>query len=287
MAKNKEVDINDTAITLEVDRESIDKVRNGEVTNLVLYLNESIQNLILENVNGNLVLKTKNMPAEYHGCYYYNRGRFPYLIKDTLRYLVLTCGDDCCLTRILETEPQPGTRFRFQGPDKPSIEDPKGDCCVWGIAFMIVPFLDNSRVYLMRWNPSISSFTEQDYKKCVANMKHGAFPLNWSISEWEEARCGDVFYMLRVGDNKSGIVFNGQFVNDPYPGEDWAGSTKRRMYVDMACMNSAKPRTTPALSMDKLQTAIPEFDWSKGHSGILLPDNVAKKLQELMAQFND
>ena len=74
MAKNKEVDINDTAITLEVDRESIDKVRNGEVTNLVLYLNESIQNLILENVNGNLVLKTKNMPAEYNGCYYYNKG---------------------------------------------------------------------------------------------------------------------------------------------------------------------------------------------------------------------
>ena len=32
----------------------------------------------------------------------------------------------------------------------------------------------------------------------------------------------DMFYMLRTGDDKAGIVFNGLFVSDPYPGDEWA-----------------------------------------------------------------
>ena len=35
--------------------------------------------------------------------------------------------------------------------------------------------IDEPRTYLMRWNPSISSFKEKDYEECVANMQKGAF----------------------------------------------------------------------------------------------------------------
>lgn len=52
-------------------------------------------------------------------------------------------------------------------------------------------------------------------------MKNGMFYSNWSIREWEQARRGDFFYMMRVGDDKAGIVFRGQFVTDPYVGDDW------------------------------------------------------------------
>jgi hypothetical protein len=31
-----------------------------------------------------------------------------------------------------------------------------------------------------------------------------------------------------------------------------------------------------------LQTSIPEINWEKGHSGVLLPDNVAEKMVGLM-----
>lgn len=47
--------------------------------------------------------------------------------------------------------------------------------------------------------------------------------------------------LMRVGDDKAGIVFSGQFISDPYPGDDWAGTTKRRMYVDMIVTNSVEP----------------------------------------------
>jgi hypothetical protein len=112
-------------------------------------------------------------------------------------------------------------------------------------------------------------------------MNRGIFRINWSIYEWEEARIGDMFYMLRVGDDKAGIVFNGMIVSNPYVMDDWAGSSKRRLYVDMACVNPVEPGEKPELTLEKLQSAIPEYDWAKGHSGALLPDDVADKFIEL------
>lgn len=86
--------------------------------------------------------------------------------------------------------------------------------------------------------------------------------------------------MLRTGDDKAGIVFEGQFISDPYPDDDWAGSTKRRMYVDMVCMKPVKPGTQPFLSLEKLQQVIPDYEWAKGHSGALLSNEVATELDE-------
>ena len=279
--KNQE-EINDVAITIEVDNGAIDRVRKGETTHIGVQINEDNQNLFLEHINGHLILVTEEMPNTYHGCYLYNGGEFPYAIKDSVQFFVLSDGTDDCLVKILSVETTAGTRFRFQGPGKPSVEDPNGDSCIWEVGFEIVPVLEEPRKYLMRWNPSISSFTEEDYRACVENMEHGMFRINWSIFEWEEARRGDMFYMLRVGDNKAGIAFSGLIVSDPYVMDDWAGSSKRRLYVDLVCMNAVAPDDKPIASLKMLQAAIPEFNWAKGHSGVLLPDNVAEKIAGLI-----
>lgn len=279
--KNKEVDINEVAITLEVDSDVIDKVRTGEVTHICLDINDDNYRLILENIDGNLILVVDETPTTFHGCYLYNGGDFPYVIKNTLDFLVLSCGEDSCLTRIIDVNIEPGTRFWFQGPGKPSVEDPDGDSCIWEVSFEVVPIPAEPRTYLMRWNPAISSFKEKDFEACVENQVHGMFRMNWSIYEWQEARRGDQFYMLRTGDDKAGIAFNGQFISDPYPGEDWAGSTKRRMYVDMVCTNPMEPGKKPHVTLEELQEAIPDFEWSKGHSGALLPEEVTTAMNDL------
>jgi hypothetical protein len=67
---------------------------------------------------------------------------------------------------------------------------------------------------------------------------------------------------------------------DPYPADDWAGSSKRRMFVDMICTNSTEPGAKPSITLGRLQESIPEFEWQKGHSGVLLPEGVAAKLDE-------
>ena len=163
----------------------------------------------------------------------------------------------------------------------PIVEEENGDSCIWKVTFEVLPMLEERKAYLMRWNPAISSFTEKDYEECVENIVHGMFRMNWSIREWEEARRGDFFYMLRVGDDKAGIVFSGQFISDPYPGDDWAGSTKRRMYADMICSNPVEPGIKPSLSLERLQREIPAFDWAKGHSGVLLSEDVSMNLDKL------
>ena len=279
--KNNEVDFDERAITLEVDSEVISKVRTGEITHILMDINEDNQNMILENIDGNLILADVSNTT-YHGCYLYNNGEFPYAIKGVLDFLILNDGEDYCLSRIIDVDTKPSTRFNYQGAGKPIEEDPNGDSCIWEVAFEVVPVPKEPKKYLMRWNPSISSFTEKDFEECVKNMIHGMFRMNWSIHEWEEARRGDFFYMMRVGDDKAGIVFSGQFVSDTYPSEDWAGTTKRRMYVDLVCNNPAEPREKPLISLDELQEAIPDFDWAKGHSGILLPNEIAEKLIELL-----
>lgn len=277
---NKEVDVNEIAISFDVDSEVIDNIRNGNLMHLRMDICDENQNLVLENIEGVLVLDVDETPDIFHGCYFYNDGVFPYIIKRTLNFLVLNDGQNSCLTRIIGVDTTPGTRFRFQDDGK-GIKDPNGNSCIWTIDFEVIPVPEKPRTYLMRWNPAISSFTEQDYKGCVANLQNGTFRLNWSIREWEEARRGDIFYMLRTGDDKAGIVFNGQFITNPYPEEDWAGSDKRRMYVDMICTNPVEPMKKPHASMRRLQELIPEIDWSKGHSGTLLPEGVADKLEKL------
>ena len=280
--KSKEMDINEMVIAVEVDSEVIDKVFKGEITHLLMDINEDNQTLLLENFDGNLVLTTDELPETFHGCYFYNNGKFPYAIKDTVTFLELNSGEDYhCLLRIIGIDIEPGIRFNYQGAGKPIVEDPDGDSCVWKVGMEVVPVPAEPKVYLMRWNPTISSFTEEDFEECLENQEHGMFRINWSIHEWQEARRGDFFFMLRTGDAKAGIAFRGQFISDPYPEEDWAGSTKRRMYVDMVCMNPMEPGKKPAVTLAKLQKAVPAFDWSKGHSGTLLPGEIATKIGEL------
>ena len=187
-----------------------------------------------------------------------------------LSFLVILGDEGGCLSRIIDIDTEPSTRFNYQGAGTPIVEDPNGDSCIWKMSFEIVPLPQKPKTYLMRWNPTISSFTEKDYEECVAEKVHGMFFMNWSINEWEEARRGDMYYMMRVGDDKAGIVFYGQFITDPYPEDDWKGSTKRKMYVDMVCMELAELGTKPRLSLEKLQESIPAYEWSKGHSGVLI-----------------
>ena len=265
--ENEKNNLNEMGVTIGVDNEVIEKVRSGEITHIIVEINEDNQNMFLENFDGNLVLVTEELPDTFHGCYFYNGGEFPYAIKGVLEFLDLSSDDA-------------GTRFNYQGAGKPIEEDPDGDSCVWEVAFEVVPMLTEARTYLMRWNPTISSFTEKDFEACMENRVHGMFRLDWSIYEWQEARRGDFFYMMRTGDDKAGIVFSGQFLTDPYPADDWTGSTKRRMYVDMICYN-AESGSAPHISLEKLQAAIPSFDWQKGHSGELLSEEITTKLDEI------
>ena len=280
-SEKKKFDLNEEAVIIDVEDEVIDKVLTGKITHIVVDINEDNYRQILENEDGNIAVVMEEFPDAIYGINYYNGGEFPYVINSDLDFLMLRGSKDVCLTQIIDVKAEPGPRFKYQGPGKPCKKDKNGDCCIWEVVLEVVPILENSRKYLMRWNPAISSFTEKDYEECMENLVHGMFRLKWSIYEWQEARRGDMFFMMRTGDDMPGIVFTGQFISDPYPSDDWAGTNRRRMYVDMFCLHPSKPGGKPQLSLEELQQVVPSFDWSEGHSGVLLSDEVMAQ----MAQF--
>ena len=136
------------------------------------------------------------------------------------------------------------------------------------------------KTYLLRWNPAISSFTMDSYRNAIDEYPEG-FRMDWSIYEWEEAHNGDRYYMVRVGEGNTGIVFLGEFLSEPYEGEDWAGKGKKRYYVDIDCIYATDPDERPLLTIEELRVVLPEIDWIKGHSGQLLSDEQAEKLNNL------
>ena len=137
------------------------------------------------------------------------------------------------------------------------------------------------KTYLLRWNPTISSFNLDDYRDVLSKYSGGFSGMNWSVYEWEKAHKGDHYYMLRAGDDKAGIVFRGVFTSDPYPGEDWAGNGKKRYYMDMDCYDCVPADEQSAIGIEELEKAVPGIDWRRGHSGELLSSEDADRLNEL------
>ena len=65
--ENEKVNTDEMGVAIGVDNEVIHKVRSGEITHIIVDINEDNQNMFLENIDGNLVLVTEEMPDTFHG----------------------------------------------------------------------------------------------------------------------------------------------------------------------------------------------------------------------------
>ena len=59
---NNELNLNDMAITIEVDSGVIEDVRNGEIRHIAMEINGDNQDSILETVGGHLALTVDELP---------------------------------------------------------------------------------------------------------------------------------------------------------------------------------------------------------------------------------
>ena len=141
------------------------------------------------------------------------------------------------------------------------------------------------RTFILMWNPAISSITIHNHIDSIAHIDDWDF--NWSIYEWEKAHKGDRFYMVRVGEGNTGIVMSGIFISEPYTDRDWNRLRKSRQiyYMDMQPNFIVNPEIMPIVTTAQLQEAIPDFEWTKGHSGVLLSEQQARMLEELFADY--
>ncbi len=141
--------------------------------------------------------------------------------------------------------------------------------------------IEKPQTYLMRWNPAISAFTLDEYMNCF-NRFDGCWGMDWSIWEWANAKKGDRFFMLREGDGVNpGIVFRGVFTSLPYEDDDWRCPKEKRHYIKLDCWDASLPCEEAKLTLEELEAYIPEINWRKGHSGQLLTEAQADKIESL------
>ncbi len=143
------------------------------------------------------------------------------------------------------------------------------------------------RVFLMRWNPSISGFTREDFENYFQYFKGNTESvedsnINWTIWDWKEVMHRDLFVMMQVGQEKNGIVWGGFLNGPPYQYMDEKGKKTKTRFIETAVMYMHRIENTGILSSERLADQIPEVDWLHGHAGELLSVEVAEKLGILM-----
>lgn len=148
--------------------------------------------------------------------------------------------------------------------------------------------MEQNTIILM-WNPSISSYTMGRFDEDFKYMVRGWFPsdFNWSVWDYNKAKKGDKFFMVKVGEGVNGIVMSGTFTSDPYQDEDWYGKGRKVFYMDMDIEYFIHPDRAPLLTSETLAKEIPDFIWTGGHSGQLISKEQAEKLKELWEKYLD
>ncbi|MBO4380360.1 MAG: hypothetical protein J5784_05090 [Muribaculaceae bacterium] len=142
---------------------------------------------------------------------------------------------------------------------------------------------DKQKTYVLMWNPAISSITMEDHNENIPNIMLCYF--NWSVYEYQEAKKGDRFVMVRCGEGKTGIVMSGIFDSNPYQAGDWSGKGRTVFYMDLKPNFIANPEKADIITTDELAKVIPTFNWSGGHSGRLLNEEQAKQLDSLLGKY--
>lgn len=145
-----------------------------------------------------------------------------------------------------------------------------------------INFAEKRKTFILFWNPAISSFKMSDYQGLLDSRWE---ELNWSVWDYRQAQEDDRFFMVRCGEGNTGICMSGTFSSKPYYGEDWSGKGRDVHYMDLERDVVIHPDYCPILTTAELQTAIPDFDWTGGHSGRLLDEESAKKLERLWSEF--
>ncbi|MGM9859240.1 MAG: hypothetical protein ACI31C_00640, partial [Muribaculaceae bacterium] len=140
--------------------------------------------------------------------------------------------------------------------------------------------------YLLFWNPAFSSYTMERF---LTDFEDRSSVGNWSFYEHEEVQCDDIFYMVRCGEGKTGIVMRGFINGKCYESEDWSPKKRKHIFyadIDTGIMINCETAEC-MLTPDFLTEKIPDINWYGGHSGRRLTDEQATALDRVWFDYID
>lgn len=141
--------------------------------------------------------------------------------------------------------------------------------------------------FLLRWNPALSSYTMERLDEDMTDWANGEWcdDFDWSVHDWQKARKGDRFFMLRVGEGNTGVFAAGRFTSDPFLGDDWSGKGREVHYMTMEFETVFHPERAEIITTEELRAELPEIDWSGGHSGVMLDAESAERLELMWRDY--
>lgn len=141
--------------------------------------------------------------------------------------------------------------------------------------------------FLLRWNPAISSYNMERLDEDMNAWSQGWWEeaFDWSVYEWQKARKGDRFFMVRVGEGNTGVFAAGRFISDPYKDEDWSGKGREVYYMKMEFEAIFHPERADIITTEDLERELPDIDWRKGHSGELVEGEATDRLELMWRDY--
>lgn len=82
--------------------------------------------------------------------------------------------------------------------------------------------LNSSATYVLRWNSALSRMlTLSALELCMKKFDYNLNIMSMRIMEWQNIHRGDVLYIIREGERRTGIVLRGIIMHGPHTYKDW------------------------------------------------------------------
>jgi len=145
------------------------------------------------------------------------------------------------------------------------------------------------KTYLLAWNPK--RWKWNNIAKMSEDVEIGNIVQDrWSTGVSKQQQKGDRFFLIRLGEEPKGIFASGSIVKDSFEDLHWdkekfsLGETTN--YVEIRYDTLLNPDIDSILPRELLNTPVlSEMHWDTQMSGVQIPDNVARELEQLWANF--
>lgn len=149
------------------------------------------------------------------------------------------------------------------------------------------------KTVILLWNPAIFDVpkSEMDSAMKMLNRRkeyddtENWVAYNWHCWEHDKVSEDDRFFMLRVGDEYAGITMAGSVIEEAEPDGDRKNEGQQGYNIKVLPDTMVDTESVPFLSLERLKAEIPDFDWGEGHSGRVLNDEQARRLEVLWMEY--
>lgn len=132
--------------------------------------------------------------------------------------------------------------------------------------------------YLYTWN--LTRWLWADQADAIYRVNNGdQYDMYWSCGNTKKIEIGDIFFLLRLGENPKGIIGCGYITSRPYLFPHWdaakevEGKTALRTDLLFKALSDQ-----PIISLQELQRRYPGYKWTPEASGLSVPEPISSEL---------